>query len=125
MAKISWFEILADDNVRAKTFYEQIFGWKFEKTETDYDYWMLEQKTDDDIGGGIMNRDMIDSRKRITGYVDSLPVDSVDKHIEIIKSHGGQLISPKHAIPGFGWHAYFLDTEGNTFGIMDNDTSAK
>lgn len=125
MAKISWFEILADDNVRAKNFYEQIFGWKINKTDDKYDYWMIQQDSDDDIGGGIMNRQMIDSREKITSYVDSLAVDSVDKYTETIKAHGGKLLTKKHAIPGYGWHAYFLDTEGNVFGIMDNDTSAK
>ena len=29
------------------------------------------------------------------------------------------------AIPGIGWLAYCLDTEGNTFGVMEADEKAK
>jgi len=32
---------------------------------------------------------------------------------------------PKDAIPGVGWFAYCKDTEGNMFGIMEADESAK
>lgn len=32
---------------------------------------------------------------------------------------------PKMAIPSIGWFATCQDTEGNTFGIMQNDPSAK
>jgi len=28
-------------------------------------------------------------------------------------------------IPGIGWLAYLKDTEGNTFGVMRSDSSAK
>lgn len=31
---------------------------------------------------------------------------------------------PKTAIPGIGYHAYCQDTEGNVFGIMEEDPSA-
>ena len=32
---------------------------------------------------------------------------------------------PKSAIPGVGWLAMALDTEGNAFGIMQADANAK
>jgi predicted enzyme related to lactoylglutathione lyase len=31
---------------------------------------------------------------------------------------------PKMAIPGVGWLAYCTDTEGNVFGLMQNDPNA-
>jgi hypothetical protein len=34
-------------------------------------------------------------------------------------------LSPKTTIPGVGYHAYCQDTEGNVFGIMQDDPSAK
>jgi len=33
--------------------------------------------------------------------------------------------SPKMPVPGVGWLAYFKDTEGNIFGIFQDDASAK
>ena len=34
-------------------------------------------------------------------------------------------LRPKNAIPGVGYFAYCEDTEGNVFGVMQNDTKAK
>jgi hypothetical protein len=32
---------------------------------------------------------------------------------------------PKTAIPGVGWLSYAKDTEGNIFGMIENDPKAK
>lgn len=37
---------------------------------------------------------------------------------------GGAVVLPKMAVPGVGWLAYFRDTEGNVFGMMESDESA-
>jgi hypothetical protein len=31
---------------------------------------------------------------------------------------------PKSALPGMAWQGYYLDTEGNTFGIHQPDPNA-
>jgi predicted enzyme related to lactoylglutathione lyase len=38
---------------------------------------------------------------------------------------GGKLAKPKMAIPGVGYQAYFLDTEGTVVGVFQPDPSAK
>jgi len=38
---------------------------------------------------------------------------------------GGKLIMPKTPIPTVGYFAYCQDTEGNLFGVMQSDPSAK
>lgn len=37
---------------------------------------------------------------------------------------GGQLALPKMALPGMAWQGYYLDPEGNTFGIHQPDANA-
>ena len=37
----------------------------------------------------------------------------------------GKVAMPKMAIPGVGYQAYCLDTEGNVFGIHQPDAAAK
>jgi predicted enzyme related to lactoylglutathione lyase len=39
--------------------------------------------------------------------------------------NGAQIALPKMAIPGVGWLVYCKDTEGNIFGMMQNDPSAQ
>jgi predicted enzyme related to lactoylglutathione lyase len=38
---------------------------------------------------------------------------------------GGKVLTPKMAVPGVGYMSYCKDTEGNVFGIMQNDPNAK
>jgi uncharacterized protein len=33
---------------------------------------------------------------------------------------GGMAKMPKRQIPGVGWHAYCLDTDGNTFRLIQS-----
>ena len=41
------------------------------------------------------------------------------------RSCRGTITVPKMAIPGVGWLAYFKDPDGNAFGIMESDMSAR
>ena len=57
--------------------------------------------------------------------VNTISVPSVDEYTEKVKAKGGKIVMEKMPIPGVGYMAYFLDTEGNPFGIMEGDPSAK
>jgi hypothetical protein len=37
---------------------------------------------------------------------------------------GGRVALPKMALPGMAWQGYYIDTEGNTFGIHQPDPAA-
>ncbi|MCJ7496770.1 MAG: VOC family protein, partial [candidate division Zixibacteria bacterium] len=56
---------------------------------------------------------------------NTVDVPSVDEFVKKITQNGGKIIVPKSAVPGVGYMAYCADTEGNVFGIMEEDTSAK
>jgi predicted enzyme related to lactoylglutathione lyase len=40
-------------------------------------------------------------------------------------ANGGKITMPKMVVPGVGYSAYFADPEGNIFGMMEADESAK
>ncbi|MNJ80461.1 hypothetical protein D3C77_788510 [compost metagenome] len=42
-----------------------------------------------------------------------------------ILNNGGTLALPKYALPGMAWQGYYMDTEGNIFGIHQPDENAK
>jgi hypothetical protein len=49
-----YFEIQADDPVRAITFYSDVFGWKFfEEKGLDLEYWRIEAG---ELEGGLLRR---------------------------------------------------------------------
>lgn len=119
MPRVIHFEIPADDPARAVEFFEKVFGWKIDKWGS-MDYWLAATGPDGQpgINGAIMTREV----QKTT--VNTIDVPSVDEFAKKIVDAGGKVIRPKTAIPGVGWFAYCLDTEGNVFGIMENDPKA-
>jgi len=58
-------------------------------------------------------------------FVCSMEVKNFDETAGKIQSLGGLVALPKFAVPGVCWQGYFLDTEGNTFGLFQVDSQAK
>ena len=54
----------------------------------------------------------------------TMGVEDYDATEAKILAAGGQVALPKFALPGMAWQGYYLDTEGNTFGIHQPDESA-
>ena len=57
--------------------------------------------------------------------VNTIDVPDVDEYLEKIKRDGGTVVAPKMNLPGIGYLAYFKDPQGNVFGIMKDDPTAK
>ena len=121
----AYFEIQADDTNRAVRFYREIFGWKFDKIEgLPIEYWRIE--TSGPRGGLLKRPAKTPSPEHGTNaFVCSMEVTSFDDLAAKVTSHGGTVALPKFAVPGVCWQGYFIDTEGNTFGIFQPDPAAK
>jgi predicted enzyme related to lactoylglutathione lyase len=122
MPRVVHFELPADDPKRAIAFYEKVFGWMITKWEGPMDYWLVATGPDDEPGidGAITPRMM---PEQVT--TNSVSVASVDDFTKKIVEAGGNVMMPKRAVPGQGYLAYCTDTEGNVFGVMEFDASAK
>ena len=121
MPRVVHFEISADKPERAVNFYKSVFGWKVEKWEGPIDYWLV--MTGDQSEPGIDGA--ITPRSGPQGTVNMVDVPSLDEFVEQVTGAGGKVVQPKTAVPGVGYLAYCQDTEGNIFGMMQSDTSAK
>ena len=122
MPRVIHFEISADDPERAVKFYEDVLGWKVQKWEGPVDYWLITTGPDDEpgINGALMRR-----TDPSAGTWNTVEVSSVDALIAKVVEAGGKVVQPKVAIPGVGYQAYCMDTEGNIFGIHQSDESAQ
>jgi predicted enzyme related to lactoylglutathione lyase len=122
MSKVVHFELPADDPQRAIAFYKKAFGWTITKWEGPFDYWLVTTGSDDELGinGAIIPRIM---SEQVT--TDTIGVESLDNSLKKIVEAGGTIKQPKQAIPGIGYIAYCTDTEGNLFGVIQPDMSAK
>jgi predicted enzyme related to lactoylglutathione lyase len=124
MNRITHFEIYTDDPKMVQPFYQDVFGWKFQKFESGpMEYWLV--TTGDDKDPGI-NGGMTRPRQgQSPGTLNTIAVESLDKTISKIEQRGGRICVQKMAIPSVGWLAYAADPAGNVFGIIEPDTDAK
>ena len=120
--RVVHFEINADNPKRAIDFYTKVFGWKIQQWEGPLEYWLIStgEKDEPGIDGAITKRQYHD-----VTTVNTISVPSIDKFVEKIATHGGRIVTEKTTIPGIGYFCYCQDTEGNTFGIIEEDTSAQ
>jgi predicted enzyme related to lactoylglutathione lyase len=121
----SYFEIQADDINRARAFYGEVFGWKFVKAEAlPIEYWRIETQGP---RGGLLKRPAKTPPPEhgTNAYVCSMEVSDFDQTGANIARLGGRVALPKFPVPGVCWQGYFLDPEGNTFGIFQPDDAAK
>lgn len=119
-----YFEIQADDPKRAIDFYSQIFGWKFSEIKgLPIPYWSIE--TGGSRGGLLQRPAMVPPPQSGTNaFVCSLEVEDFDATSKTIVNLGGIIALAKFAVPKTCWQGYFVDTEGNTFGIFEVDANA-
>ena len=99
-------------------------GWKFiRQPGLPVEYWRIETEW---VAGGILQRPAKSppAQSGTNAYVCSMQVSNFDKTAAIILHNGGQVALEKFAVPGRCWQGYFLDTEGNTFGIFEADEKA-
>ncbi len=123
MPTVVHFEIPTDDIERAKKFYGELFGWKFEKWDGPMEYLVINTKDGKGkkgVGGGMMKRQS--PQQPITNYID---VKSVDRYVEKVQKLGGKVAMPKMAVPSAGYLAVCVDTENNVFGIWEENKKAK
>ena len=120
MPRVIHFEINAANPERARTFYEHVFGWKFQRWEGPMDYWLITtgENGQPGIDGGLTGQGSP------SGHVNTIDVPSVDEYTNKVVAAGGQVTVHKMAIPGVGYMAYCTDTEGGIFGVLEANESA-
>ncbi len=131
MSRVVHFEIQAEDVERAKAFYAAALGWEFQDWSemTGTTYWGIVTGPEDQLGinGGLLQRPAAAPGQGhgTNAYVCTVQVDDYDESERRILDAGGTLALPKAALAGVAWQGYYLDTEGNTFGIHQPDPEAK
>lgn len=122
MPTIVHFDVPAEDVERAKIFYSALLGWKYE-SYPEMQYNLITTTNLDGtpgVGGGMGKR--MEPSQRMLNYFG---VSSIDAAMNQVKTLGGKVLTEKMAVPGMGFLATCMDTEGNTFGLWQEDPQAK
>jgi uncharacterized protein len=121
MSRVVHFEILADNLGRASRFYRTVFGWKISKWGKER-YLLITTGSDKKpgINGALMPRmKPFTGKNGFLGYICTVEIlGRLTTFVKRVEKAGGKRVTEPQKIPGVGTHAYFTDTEGNIFGIM-------
>lgn len=119
MNKVGYFEIQADDPEKAVAFYNDVFGWKFEKDENlPIEYYRIQTSG---MNGGLLKRPakMPPPEHGTNAYVCSIQVEDFDETAEkILKNGGGKVEGEPMDISSIGTYVSLTDTEGNNVGML-------
>jgi len=135
MNRVIHFEIHAEEPERAAEFYHAVFGWEIKEwvvpgieMPKENRYWMVTTGSHEEpgINGGVLFRRGASPAdgQAVNAYVCTIGVASVDESVEKAVAAGATVAVPKMPIKGIGWLAYCKDTEGNIFGMMQDDMNA-
>jgi hypothetical protein len=118
-AKVRHLAINADDVQRSRTFYETIFGWRFEPWGPP-DYYQAHEAGEGFVVALQGRRELVPGA-RMQGFEATLAVDDIAAATAAIGAAGGRLVTTQIYIEGVGKLAYFQDPDGNVFGAMQYD----
>jgi predicted enzyme related to lactoylglutathione lyase len=117
---VGYFELQATDPERVIAFYEHVFGWRFVEQPqiTTVRYFLIEGAG---MPGGLLQRPMpiAEAPAGTNAFVCSMQVESFEQTAELILANGGIVAMERFAVPGRCWQGYFIDCDGNVFGIFE------
>ena len=136
MNRIVHFEIQSENPERAASFYKEVFGWKIDewvlpgvKLKDEDRYWLVTTGPEEEpgINGGLLLRrgPAPVEGQAVNSFVCTIDVASVEESLDKVLKASGTVVLPRMAVKGIGWLAYCKDTEGNIFGIMQEDENAE
>ena len=123
--RVVHFEIPHDDGARARSFYEEAFGWQIQHMpEMNYSMVVTGPSGDQGptepgfINGGLMERQ--DEYKAPNIVID---VDNIEDALKAVNEAGGSTVHERMEVGEMGFAAYFNDTEGNLIGLWETKSS--
>lgn len=125
--KPTYFDLTVHDVDKARSFFEQVLGWRFERFPMPYEYYRIlaGPETEPGIDGGIgaVKDAPIAGGNPLTQV--TVPVPNLDIVLSKVKASGGRIVEPRTPIPGIGWYATCAEPGGLRFGVIEADPNAK
>ena len=118
MARVTHFEISAENIQSAVEFYSNVFDWQIEKWDGPVDYWLI--KTGEDSEPGIDGA-LMEKSEGFPPVVNTIEVDDLNHSIQKVLLNGGKQNGEINSIPNVGLFVYCSDREGNLFGMMQSE----
>ena len=110
--KVIWYEVLGKDGNKLKTFYSNLFDWKY-KEVPGMNYGMTDPEATG-IGGGVGS-----VQGNVTWATFYVGVEDVEKALQKAQQLGAKVLMPVTNLPDVTF-AVFADPEGNPVGLAQH-----
>ena len=122
---LNYLQIPATDLDASATFYEDVFGWRINRSPSvapDSDPPQTAYVGFVDSSGQIGGEFVLGREpSREPGLLPSILVDSIDQTLDAVVEHGGEMVKPRTAIvEGIDWQAMFRDPAGNAMALFES-----
>ena len=122
--RVVHFEIPADNEERAKSFYQKAFGWDISRYPG-MEYHMVAttemvQETRQPIAPGAINGGLTKPNSEVKNTVITVDVADIKATLKNVEKLGGKMVRKKEPVADMGFTAYFKDTEGNIVGLWQS-----
>ncbi|HEY6397060.1 MAG TPA: VOC family protein [Solirubrobacteraceae bacterium] len=120
MSRVIHFEIHCADLDRAERFYTDVFGWTIQRMTGPMDYRLINTGPDSEpgINGALVGRRGEIDGEAVIAYVCTINVEDLDAIQNKVLADGGVIALERMEVPEVGDLAYYKDTEGNIFGVL-------
>lgn len=119
----SWNELMTSDLDSARSFYGELFGWKFKEMEMDWGgTYVIAMNSEDELAGMLLRPKEVPSHMP-SHWGSYITVDDVDKCAEEAEEKGGIILNPPTDIPDVGRACVVQDPQGAVFSIITYTTS--
>jgi predicted enzyme related to lactoylglutathione lyase len=126
MSQVAHYSINADDVDRARKFYGNVFGWKFDAYGPPGFFIVNDAAATSHVTlrGSLQKRRELVPGIAMRGFECTISVDDIQKAKAAIEANGGKIVMQICTLAGIGRLLFFQDTEGNLAGAMQYDSNA-
>lgn len=106
-------EFPAIDHEAAAHFYAEMFGWSMQSFP-EFAFTMFDTESGPGGGFATINGDSVQAGT-VIAYIET---DDIDATLAQVRTLGGQVVSSRQPIPGYGWFGVFTDPSGNRVALF-------
>jgi predicted enzyme related to lactoylglutathione lyase len=120
--KIIWRDLLTHDPQGSQSFYSELFGWQFENVgsasglTSNSAYTLI--RHNGNLIGGMIDTIALNNRNDISQWVVLMSVEDIYAAVEVVKTRGGEILTPPTNLQQRGTLAVVRDAEGALLGLL-------
>jgi predicted enzyme related to lactoylglutathione lyase len=120
--RIVWHDLLTDKPAESQRFYEQLFGWEFDRIGPDFgpiaqaNYMLI--RHEGRLIGGMIDENRLDNDQDISQWVVLMSTDDIDGAVAALERSGGTVFTPPTDLADRGRIAVVTDPEGALFALL-------